>query len=96
MLKKTKVALSLRLRLLAQQSGNLGTCERSCQPISLSGIATIFFSGGAKFGDLGTEFPQWGPGAEHPEADDCIIIMCRNLTTKNFNYFMQLLNSRLL
>jgi len=55
-----------------------------------SGVATNFFPGGAKFGDLGTEFPQWGPGAKHPEADDCIIIMCRILTTNNFNYFMQI------
>jgi len=47
-----------------------------------SGVATNFFPGGAKFGDLGTEFPQWGPGAKPPKANDCIIIMCRILTTR--------------
>jgi len=40
-----------------------------------SGVATNFFPVRAKFGDLGTEFPQWGPGAKPPKADDCIIII---------------------
>ena len=51
-----------------------------------------FFPGRSRIWGSGDGIPpvESGPGAKHPEADDIIIIMCRNLTTNNFNYFMQI------
>jgi len=42
-----------------------------------------FFPGRSRIWGSGDGIPpvEWGPGAKHPEADDCIIIMCRILTT---------------